>query len=281
MDPSLAELSRLADNALLSVPTSPPSRAQISRYNHLFHYTATIALSHLTQQRADPTHIHVPPALWSSIEPFATAAGYDREAYEHALHLERPPFALPPTSIPASSSRTHGDNDSSEYVFKLEPPLGTPAAVQAAAHLPTAPSVLHGAGENGPAQFCTVDRPTRRALEAYLSARSSPLRPTFIAHSLARKALDPASAAPTLGVEATLPQHRAASTTTAFLPAQGQYPVWYFFYGTLAEEGVLAAQLGWGEGQVPLLREARVRGGEVRVWGAGIGLWWMGGRGKW
>jgi hypothetical protein len=38
------------------------------------------------------------------------------------------------------------------------------------------------------------------------------------------------SMTPTLGINATLPQHRLVSS-----PHQEQYPILYFFYGTLAD----------------------------------------------
>lgn len=43
---------------------------------------------------------------------------------------------------------------------------------------------------------------------------------------------------PTLGKDCTMPQHRLGSDTDS-LPHQSQYPVFYFFYGTLADPIVL------------------------------------------
>jgi hypothetical protein len=63
--------------------------------------------------------------------------------------------------------------------------------------------------------------------------------PTFAYISMAEKDLCPVSRYPTLGIpETTLPQFHWDSEEGA-TPQQDQYPVSYFFYGTLAEPGRL------------------------------------------
>ncbi|KAK1528211.1 hypothetical protein CPAR01_12769 [Colletotrichum paranaense] len=73
---------------------------------------------------------------------------------------------------------------------------------------------------------------------------------------------------PTLGSEATLTHHRPNSESQIesdqrLLPTQDQYPVWYFFYGTLADPTVLNNLLGIE----PVYRAAKVRGGRLATWG--------------
>ncbi|OGM47954.1 hypothetical protein ABOM_002663 [Aspergillus bombycis] len=72
---------------------------------------------------------------------------------------------------------------------------------------------------------------------------------------------------PCLGsdIDPTLPHHRAQSMDEIFLPAQNQYPVWYFFYGTLADPEILARQTSRSE--LPVLRRATVKGGIIKMWG--------------
>jgi hypothetical protein len=82
---------------------------------------------------------------------------------------------------------------------------------------------------------------------------------------MARKGLSDMSAHPTLGICATLPQHRATRINEPFLPTQDQYPVWNFFYGSLSDRDVLARVLGL-EG-TPVLKRASITGGVVRMWG--------------
>ncbi|MCJ1395919.1 hypothetical protein MMC18_008805 [Xylographa bjoerkii] len=264
MDPYLEELARLAHNAALDaappIDEDPPS-SQVARYQRLFHYSAPEALTLIRQQRSDPTRLRVPDTLWTLVQSSASAAGYDREAYEHCLRVGRQPFhQAPPTRRP-SVPLTTATEEAATYLLKLDGPLARPSDVQAAANLPAPPPVLDGKGENGSASFCLVGALARQAIDAWLAARHSPFRPTFIRYSIARKALSPTSASPTLGIDATLPQHRPGSACAPCLPAQNQYPVWYFLYGTLADPSVLAAQLDLPEDKAPVLREARVRGG--------------------
>lgn len=47
-------------------------------------------------------------------------------------------------------------------------------------------------------------------------------------------------------------------------PAQHEYPVWYFFYGSLADHGILSRVLGVS-GDCPVLKPASVAGGYHQV----------------
>lgn len=49
-------------------------------------------------------------------------------------------------------------------------------------------------------------------------------------------------------------------------PAQHEYPVWYFFYGSLADHGILSRVLGVS-GDCPVLEPASVAGGIIKSWG--------------
>ncbi|OTA94659.1 hypothetical protein M434DRAFT_394460 [Hypoxylon sp. CO27-5] len=61
-----------------------------------------------------------------------------------------------------------------------------------------------------------------------------------------------------------MPQHRPNSMDDPKLaPAQNEYPVWYFFYGTLADPMVLKRLLG----HQPSYQPATVTGGVLKTWG--------------
>ncbi|OAL00216.1 hypothetical protein IQ06DRAFT_316452 [Phaeosphaeriaceae sp. SRC1lsM3a] len=45
------------------------------------------------------------------------------------------------------------------------------------------------------------------------------------------------------------------------------YPVWYFFYGTLADTAFLGRLFGLPDGHVPILVPAVICGGKIRTWG--------------
>jgi Gamma-glutamyl cyclotransferase, AIG2-like len=119
-------------------------------------------------------------------------------------------------------------------------------------------------------------------------------QPTFIRiPNKAGKDLSGTSRYPTLGVEATSPQYRAgnvgvdvdsygrlgarasssilaSASASVFAPAQDEYPVWYFSYGTLAQPQILARllELPESESRDELgLRPASVGGGVLKTWG--------------
>ncbi|KAF3063504.1 poly polymerase [Daldinia childiae] len=63
-----------------------------------------------------------------------------------------------------------------------------------------------------------------------------------------------------------MPQHRLCSNDDPKLvPAQNQYPVWYFFYGTLADPSVLKRLLNINID--PSYCPASVVGGVLKTWG--------------
>ncbi|GME61058.1 AIG2-like protein [Neofusicoccum parvum] len=132
---------------------------------------------------------------------------------------------------------------------------------------PAAPPPITGTAEDGtPTLFLRIPATTKRAIETYLASSSTATGsrpPTFIRLSIARKDLSPNSAHPTLGIDATLPQHRGPGRR----PHQDEYPVWYFFYGTLAEPETLARLFDAAEGeQRPVLKPAVIHGGRMEMW---------------
>lgn len=171
------------------------------------------------------------------------------------LHSAQKPKAKPP---PRSNNIT--------YLFKLDPPI-TPAVLAAAAILPTQPRLVHGSCETGSATFCHLNAGDVASVTAWLQDSHPSFRPTFAPINKAPKALSAWSACPTLGLDTTMPQYRPDGTSCVVLPQQEQYPVWYFFYGTLANSAFLGTLFGAPLGSVPVLVPARVYGGKLRTWG--------------
>ncbi|KAL2018406.1 hypothetical protein VTK56DRAFT_884 [Thermocarpiscus australiensis] len=151
----------------------------------------------------------------------------------------------------------------------MEGPLHSLDAIKAAGRLsdPDRLSKISGTDDSGnPADFCIVDSATKEHILTWLSEahRQSPFQPTFVRYSKAAKSLSPVSPFPTLGVDTTLPHHRLASLSDPSLsPAQDEYPVWYFFYGTLADPAVLERLLG----EEVEYRAAKITGGVLTTWG--------------
>ncbi|KAB8277322.1 hypothetical protein BDV30DRAFT_205009 [Aspergillus minisclerotigenes] len=151
------------------------------------------------------------------------------------------------------------------YLVKVEGPLASPFHIQKIAGLLEPPPLKAGEGELGSAIFCLIKGTTRLAILSALSNTTH--KPTFIRVNMADKHLSNYSMSPYLGsdIDPTLPHHRAQSMDQIFLPAQNQYPVRYFFYGTLSDPEILARKLSLPE--LPILRRAMVKGGRIKMWG--------------
>ncbi|KAI8941265.1 hypothetical protein NX059_002495 [Plenodomus lindquistii] len=143
------------------------------------------------------------------------------------------------------------------YLFKLEPPLSTAEKVQEIAKLGTKPQVLRNPSDGS--RYVEVDSVARHAIMHHLQCASNAF---LVMHVPAEKALSEVSIAPALGLDATLPQHRPA---TSPVPLQNEWPVPYFFYGTLADPARLRQMLEI-EGE-PKLLPASIQRGNIKIWG--------------
>lgn len=155
------------------------------------------------------------------------------------------------------------------YLLKMEEPLADLDTVKmAAGRTMSKMAEIPGTDDEGnPTKFCVVDRAAKASIEGWLATEKRfPLfQPTFIPYSRADKSLSSFSLAPTLGIDTTLPHLRIGSAATAEpTPTQNQYPVWYFFYGTLGDPDVLKRLLGVVD---PIYRPASVAGGKLIEWG--------------
>jgi len=153
-----------------------------------------------------------------------------------------------------------------DHLFKISHPI-IPEILASAAILPTQPQIHEGQGEDGDALFCQIrdiDIPT---IQKWLAEAYPTVSPTFIPINIARKTLSPFSAYPTLGYDTTLPQRRPQNITdSTYLPAQNQYPVWYFFYGTLANSSHLAHLFNSPPDHQHTLLPAMIHSGKIRTW---------------
>ncbi|KAL4949575.1 hypothetical protein BDW69DRAFT_174177 [Aspergillus filifer] len=120
------------------------------------------------------------------------------------------------------------------------------------------PQQVDGSGETGEANFCFINGAEKRALTAALCKYAAAFNPKFIHINRAEKALATHCNVPCLSYDTSLPHHRASETSHVYVPAQNQYPVWYFFYGTLADPDVLSEKLDLDI--LPVLRPATVQG---------------------
>lgn len=133
-----------------------------------------------------------------------------------------------------------------------------------AACLNDTPILETGVGELGEARFYQTDAYSKARLTDWLSRHYSGFKPTIVRFAKAKKQLCSHTMAPALGVDYTLPQNRPDCASLVPHLTQDQYPVWYFFYGTLDDPDVLKHQLSLTTG--PSFLPATVYGGQVRTW---------------
>ncbi|KAH9985004.1 hypothetical protein F4779DRAFT_322317 [Xylariaceae sp. FL0662B] len=255
MDSILYDLEFMAQNATSQIYWQDESDYEaIQRWQKLFGYSRTEAIQKIEYHMNDLNRIPVSWEHWEMVREEKEAEGHNKTSYSHSLSLAR---SRPEHRRPASA-RKH-----SVFLMKLEGPFADALAVQTIGKLSQAPVVHQGTDDTGMiANFCKIGSSTKDTILQFLTQSQSIFRPTFIPYSKAEKDLCRNSAHPTLGIDATMPQHRPNHSKTVFAPAQNEYPVWYFFYGTLAEE----EKLRWLLETDPVYSSATVRGGFLKTW---------------
>ncbi|KAF2447214.1 hypothetical protein P171DRAFT_519501 [Karstenula rhodostoma CBS 690.94] len=233
--------------------TAADTYADVNRWMQLFGYTAAQATRAIEKHFQDLSRLTISEDHWNLVRNTIQAQGHDQESYaHHMMHFASSSSTQQqprPTSSPTKKKITE------HYLIELVDGL-TAADIQAMAGLSHPPKV--SANDSGDKTSAAVDASTLAALEKALPHPFSyiPLPASAAKH------LSDISIAPTLGVDATLPQHRISTAPT---PLQSEYPVSYFFYGTLAEPDRLARLLDL-ECET-ILRVATVSRGRRVKWG--------------
>lgn len=250
----LNELEAMAYNAVSISDSDFAIPAQtVSRWQSLFGYSAEEAIAHVEQHRADLTRPRVSDQHWALVHEAKEAEGHDRESYEYSMSMN---------PVKAKQRNETRPTDSRNLCL-LEGPLESAEKVRIAAGLPTLPKVHKGLDDDGkPLDFVVLDaQETIRLVSAFEGQVFQP-KLTCIP-SPADKELSPTSPYPLLGIDTTLPQYRPQGTDLVY-PAQNQYPVVYFFYGTLGESDRLMRLLGLRT--APKLEPATVAGARIKSW---------------
>lgn len=169
------------------------------------------------------------------------------------------------TAIKATPKQTRSRRNAPTYLLKVEGPLTSPQEFASAIGLTALPPVERGESEQDTAYFYRLDESNMQKLEAWLAAKFPSHRPTKIRLNIAYK---DDFAIPTLGMDPALLQHRPDYAQLPKTAMVQEYPVCYFFYGTLADPERLEhlfeppSSAPW-----PILRKATVQDGAIRIWG--------------
>ncbi len=230
----------------------------IQRWQSLFGLTSAESRAALEDWRSDFGRTTIRMDTWDAIKH--AWPDFDKEAYEYALAVGK---------LMTNQSKPSGVvNDGAKYILCLEAGVPDLDEIQAIGNLSYQPTLYHGMNDDGEAtEFCIIDWHTKASILKWLSIQKSLFRPKFIRHSEAQKSLDVSSRYPTLGIDTTLPQFRLNNDPIHPGPSQDEYPVWYFFYGTLAEPEVLSQVLHLTPSNPPELHVAQIRGGCLTMWG--------------
>ncbi|KAL8905257.1 MAG: hypothetical protein Q9171_006733 [Xanthocarpia ochracea] len=248
------ELERLAVKA--DRFDQKPTSQQVSRFRKLFSYSESQALDAIIGFRSDMNHQELTDDQWATVQAEKEAAGHDRESYEHQRQLW---FAKPVESTFSAA----GSGGADSFLFKLREPF--PSVDVLRREVGVTAELKGGYNEDGtPADFACVNRNTKHAIEEWIQQHPTIHPPSFVPIRQAAKDLSKTSCYPSLGIDSTLPQHRAKNDEESFAPAQTEYPVWYFFYGTLKNPEELRKQLQLL--YAPKLISASVKGGYLRSW---------------
>ncbi|KAJ3493963.1 hypothetical protein NLG97_g4389 [Lecanicillium saksenae] len=257
----LSVCESLASNIIkLDTTESPGSQINeldIEHWQLCFKFTRAGAVEEISSWRADFSRQTVSQDAWEAIKDSEFAKDFSKETYEYFMARGR---TLEHRTAPV-------DNDTSIYLLRIHETSPSVRMVQDLLGDDNI-QVLPGIDDDGNrVQFCSLDANKRNLLLSKLaSSASAQFQPTFIRVSIAKKDLDINSRYPTLGIKSTLPQHRADSNADCFEPAQNEYPVRYFFYGTLADRAVLARVLG-------IVNEESIRYDKAEVHGAILTSW--------
>ena len=230
------------------------------RWQVLFRIGYEDAVAAITQFRAEVNRVILTDAQWRLMAD-NTSAGHDKESFEYYLDMQKHAKISSSTS-PTTTSSPVG-NPGLRWIFRPIRPLETIEKIQDALGLYGELETLKDEGSTRTLLLCTYDQKCR--IVEYLDMEAPHAKPTFVEHSMAAKDLSSVCAYPTLGVDTTLPQFRAdANAAVSSGVQQNDFPVLYFFYGSLADPARLARLLNLAD--EPRLEKASITGGVLRTW---------------
>lgn len=184
-DPDLIlqqELEALAGNAFNAstdewddTTKREPISATITRWQHLFSLSPDEAVDRIQAHRNNLTRPRISDAHWNIVQAEKEAAGYDREAYEYELELQRRKAALP-NSLPSS------EGSEVTYLVELSGPLETAEKVRQAADMAELPEVVTGRSveEMRPVELCCIDEMAKMALLRWAAEKGGGFEPTVL-----------------------------------------------------------------------------------------------------
>ena len=177
------ELEALAGNAwnpdVSDENSNPePISATMARWQKLFNISADEAIERIMDHRNNLTRTRVSDDHWDTVREEKESSGYDREAYEYDLELQKKKAVLP-SLLPTAEN----DTDSSvTYLVELTGRLDSVEKVRIAAELDSEPEVVRGHSEDTfrPVKLCCVDSAAKTAILQWASIEGGGFEPTIL-----------------------------------------------------------------------------------------------------
>lgn len=173
------ELEALAGNAYnpdLETDDYPsePISITMARWQKLFGLSESEVVDRIMDHRNNLTRTRISDTHWDTISAEKEAKGYDKEAYEYELELQKKKAVLPDL-LPSSEG-------SVTYLVELTGPLDTPEKVQHAAEMAEVPEVVGGSSveEKRAVWLCCIDGGAKNALLRWAAGEGGGFEPTIL-----------------------------------------------------------------------------------------------------
>ena len=149
------------------------------------------------------------------------------------------------------------------YLLRLKNPLPTPRDIANVLGLSRVPQLENGTTEDGEASFCRLSQSSINAFDPWVKKHYPLQKFTKIRIGVAHK---DDGELPFLGRDVTLLHHRPHFPARLTKHAASEYPIHYFFYGTLADTARLERLLGIPASKLLPLKPANLLDGRIRTW---------------
>ncbi|KAF2480675.1 hypothetical protein BDY17DRAFT_312525 [Neohortaea acidophila] len=177
------ELEALAGNAynpdLAQQDTPEPISATIKRWQTLFGLSSGDAIDSIMAHRNNLTRARISDDHWQMVQRDKEAQGYDREAYEHELDVQKKKATVSNLLPTSEAVATAG---ALTYLVQLNGPLATPETVKRVTGMTALPVVVRGESvEDGRAvSLCCVDEQAKQALLHWAASEGNGFEPTLL-----------------------------------------------------------------------------------------------------
>ncbi|QIW96647.1 hypothetical protein AMS68_002165 [Peltaster fructicola] len=169
-------LEAMAGAATVDEAVSEDIEATAQRWQRIFGLSRDEAIDRITQHRNDLSRNTVSDEHWSTVRTEKEVAGFDREAYEYELNLERHKANLA-SAIPVQDATSN-----IEYLVELKGPLSSIDVLCKAAGLDDEPKIVTGrSAETWEAvRLCCIDAKAKATLLRWATTDGRGYEPTIL-----------------------------------------------------------------------------------------------------